>query len=235
MNEQLKIFSENLKNLVFSELDIQVPFDDIKKEFNNFSLNNSIELVSFQTHKKRPVAYNLDVLGLIDFDTDPRSSSMYTGKEHKDKFPDRKPRATDLYKFFPKTIDWIFKNIPGVVRCKISKLAAGKSVAWHRHPDHLIKLDGVLHIPIITNPKVKMLVRFLDGSNKEYAWHFEAGKLYWFLASENVEHSVINESEEDRWHLWINTHILDSQYRIVGQDPILVKSLHSSKNRIYHE
>jgi hypothetical protein len=233
MSEKIKSFIKNVENLVFAELDIEVPFDIIKKEFDEFQSKNTIPLVPYQTHTQNKREYNLDVLGLIDVDSDPRKASIYLGD--KQKLPgSRIPKPTDLYTFFPKTIDWIFKNIPGVYRCKISKLAAGKTTVYHSHPDHLPLLDGVLHIPIITNNNVSMHVKRLDNKDKEYSYHFETGKLYWFSAIRDVEHSVVNFGNTDRWHLWINTRIIDTHYRVIGND-ILAKSLHKSKNKVYYE
>ena len=188
----------------FIKTDIAVPYDTMMSEFNNFKDNNTIDLVAFKTDAIRQ--FNLDVLGLIDLVEDPQQAGSYIlGNMGKNLVVQR----TSMYKYFPKTIDWIFENIPGVFRCKISRLQSGKTTVWHDHPHRLQKFDAVLHIPLVSNPNVKMQVRQKNNPAFEESCHFSTGSLWYFNSGPNIEHSVTNNGTEDRWHLWINAIVID--------------------------
>jgi hypothetical protein len=202
--EEVSKFVLMMNDTFFIKSNIHVPYETMMLEFNNFIKFNTLELVPFKTDSTRQ--FNLDVLGLIDLVNDPQQAGSYIlGNMRKDIVVQK----TTLYKYFPNTIDWIFENIPGVFRCKISRLKAGETANWHNHPHRLQKFDAVLHIPLVSNPDVKMHVRYKDNISSEQECYFEPGKLWFFNAGPDIEHAVTNNSSEDRWHLWINTLIID--------------------------
>jgi hypothetical protein len=88
------------------------------------------------------------------------------------------------------------------------------------------QLEGVLHIPIVTNSAVTMHTRQKNNYNDVKSCHFASGNLWWFNSANHIEHSVENNSTEDRWHLWINAIIVDQNFNIVGTN--LYNSLKNS-------
>ncbi len=221
--QEVDNFIQTMNKTCFIKTDILVPYETMMLEFNNFLQNNTLDLVPFRTDPTRE--FNLDVLGLIDLVDDPQQAGTYIlGNMRKN----LRVQKTTLYEFFPKTIDWIFENVPGVFRCKISRLRAGETANWHDHPHRLQKFDTVFHIPLVTNEQVKMCVRYKDSPEIEHSCHFSKGDLWYFNSGPDVEHAVKNESAEDRWHLWINALVVDKYNQARNQT--LVNSLLKSKN-----
>lgn len=222
-DEEVNNFIEIMNNTCFIKTDISVPYGTMMQEFDNFLKNNRLDLVPFKTDPTR--AFNLDVLGLIDLVDDPQQAGTYILGNMRRNLSIQK---TTLYEFFPKTIDWIFENIPGVFRCKISRLKAGETANWHDHPHRLQKFDTVFHIPLITDKDVKMYVRFKESPEIEHSCHFTEGNLWYFNSGPTVEHAVKNESQRDRWHLWINALVIDKYNNTKNQQ--LVDSLLRANN-----
>jgi hypothetical protein len=69
-----------------------------------------------------------------------------------------------------------------------------------------------------------MKVRKKDNEKDVYDHHFSEGKLWYFNSDASVEHSVANNGDSDRWHLWINARVIDNNFNVVGH-PGLYTSL----------
>jgi len=218
-------FIDTMKNTMFARCDIEIPYEDMLEEFNNFMKVNTIEFVPFQTTLGNAQKYNLDVLSLIDQVDDPQNAGNYIGG----KSLLLKPQPTSLKPHFPKTLTWLKNNIPGIIRCKISRLKASSCADFHIHPHRLPQLDGVLHIPLITNKAVHFHTREIENKKTLKSHHFSTGYMWWFNAQEHIEHAVTNFGSEDRWHLWINTRIIDTKYNIMGHDRLYNALLNSEK------
>jgi len=86
-------------------------------------------------------------------------------------------------------------------------LPAGGTVKLHRH--YFIDIvprctEIVLHIPVITNPKV--IAKVSAFADKEWhTTHFGEGEL-WYLNPWHF-HIVENNSDEDRYHVWMNAYL----------------------------
>jgi hypothetical protein len=209
-------FVKEMKNTMFARCNIEVPYNDMLYEFNNFLKLNTMDFVKFGTTAENVKNYNLDVLSLIDQTDNPQNAGNYIGGE---KFINN-TQATTLKKYFPKTLKWLAYNIPGIIRCKISRLAASNCVDFHYHPHRFPQLDAVLHIPLITNPGVRFYTRERNNKRTLKSCFFEPGYMWWFNAEDHVEHAVSNFGNQDRWHLWINTRVLDTKYNIMGRDTL---------------
>lgn len=223
--DEVNKFISSMNDTFFIKTNIAVPYETMMSEFKNFKEHNTLELVPFKTDPTRE--FNLDVLGLIDLVDDPQQAGSYIlGNMRKNLVVQK----TTLYEYFPKTVDWIFENIPGVFRCKISRLRAGETANWHDHPHRLQKFDTVFHIPLVSNTSVKMHVRYKDNPSSEKDCYFVPGNLWYFNSGPTVEHAVTNTSTEDRWHLWINALIIDKYNNARNQ--ALVDALIRSRNQL---
>ena len=226
--EEIKQFVNEMKyKVMFAKCDIAVPYEDMLSEFNEFMKVNTLDFVPFRTNEDNASRYNLDVLSLIDQTDDPQHAGTYIGDLKLLKNPTT--QATSIKQYFPKTLKWLAYNIPGIIRCKISRLKANCATDFHHHPHQIPQLDGVLHIPLITNKAVQFYTR--DRKNKQNlkSCFFEPKHMWWFNSNETIEHAVTNFSSEDRWHLWINTRIIDSQYNIMGRDTLYQALKNSEK------
>jgi len=107
----------------------------------------------------------------------------------------------------PVTTETINSIIEMPASCRISKLPAGGTVKLHRH--YFIDIvprctEIVLHIPVITNPKV--IAKVSAFADKEWhTTHFGEGEL-WYLNPWHF-HIVENNSDEDRYHVWMNAYL----------------------------
>ena len=91
--------------------------------------------------------------------------------------------------------------------CRLSRLPAGLHVKQHRH--YFIDIvprctEIVLHIPVITNPKV---IAKVSAFNRDdfHTTHFGEGEL-WYLNPWHF-HVFENHSNEDRYHIWMNAYL----------------------------
>jgi hypothetical protein len=225
MSEEVVKFVNEIKNVMFAKCNIVVPHQDMLDEFNNFMEHRTIDFVPFRTTEDNAKKYNLDVLSIIDQTTDPKNAGNYAGG----KKLTLKPQATSLKPFFPKTLTWLRDTMPGIIRCKISRLPSTQVADFHHHPHRIPQLDGVFHIPLITNNGVRFHTRNREPGSPIKSCHFSTGHLWWFNAEDHIEHAVTNLGATDRWHLWINTRVLDTQYNCIGNDTLYNSLVNAEK------
>lgn len=86
--------------------------------------------------------------------------------------------------------------------CFLARLAPNSNIGMHKDRGLFLELCNRIHVPIVTNPKVKYVI---DSQN--YYW--EKGKVYEF---DNTRiHGVRNESNDYRIHLVINLYNLSEK------------------------
>lgn len=107
----------------------------------------------------------------------------------------------------PVTTNVINNLIETPASCRLSRLPAGKEVKQHRH--YFIDIvprctEIVLHIPVITNPKVIAKVSAFKDIDP-HVTHFGEGEL-WFLNPWHF-HVFENHSDQDRYHIWMNAYL----------------------------
>lgn len=154
-------------------------------------------------------------------------SHLWFNKQSKEcatwEYPDLQPRAskiidqvprlnledmeyykTDLYSRLPYITKYIFDNIcDESYRIFVWKIGKEGYLNWHNHArlpwhsDVIANDKAIVHIPIISDPKIRMLVRMDD--QKIYSEYYEPGNAYVF---NNIkDHAVENNSNIDRIHV----------------------------------
>mgnify|MGYP001092638643 FL=1 len=117
---------------------------------------------------------------------------------------DMKYYKTDLFNKLPYITKFIFDNICDTTyRAFIWKMGHDGYLNWHNHArlpwhtDVIANDKAIVHIPIVTDPKIKMLVRMDDKTI--YSEHYAKGNAYVF---NNVkDHAVENTTSTDRLHV----------------------------------
>lgn len=154
-------------------------------------------------------------------------SHLWFNKQSKEcatwEYPDLQPRATkilglnprlnlndmeyyktDLYDRLPYITKFIFDNIcDESYRVFVWKIGKEGYLNWHNHArlpwhsDVIANDKAIVHIPIISDPKIRMLVRMDD--QQIYSEYYKPGNAYVF---NNVkDHAVENNSTVDRIHV----------------------------------
>jgi hypothetical protein len=117
---------------------------------------------------------------------------------------DMKYYKTDLYHRMPYITNYIFENIcDESYRCFVWKIGKEGYLNWHNHArlpwhtDVIANDKAIVHIPIVTSPDIRMLVRMDDKTI--YSEYYEPGNAYVF---NNIkDHAVENNSSIDRLHV----------------------------------
>jgi hypothetical protein len=206
----LTLFDQKIATIDFLKINIDINYSQIKKEFDNWiNLNEEMFLSDFRGPEGR--SFNLEVIGIWDIVNNPLEAGTYGPLIKKDQLK-KIPGPTDLKTNFVETVNELEK-ISGLMRAKFSRLQSKKSVPWHSHPPTSSR-EVVLHLPLITNPLVTNLVSI---KNSVSSTQFSEGELWLFGSAPTQRHSVINDSLEDRWSLWMNINILDQQQSIINR------------------
>lgn len=110
---------------------------------------------------------------------------------------------TDLYDKMPYITNYVFENIcDKVYRLFIWKLEKHGKIHWHNHANLVWNKElevnefCIVHIPVVSNPKVEMLVKKDKDIISKY---YEPGNAYIF--NNVLDHAVINDSDYDRIHV----------------------------------
>lgn len=174
----------------------------------------------------------VDVLGIYDYKGLPisRYGETYLSENNKDIVPDltyqfgEKTELTEIGVRLPKISAAIEDIVEYPGRVRLSKLRANSSGGWHSHGrDPLFEI--VLHIPLITNEQVTAQVGYCSmlWEESKYRYHvpdtyettcFRAGEIW--LLNGMMSHRVVNASEVDRVHVWMQGHFVDHHKRIVN-------------------
>ena len=117
---------------------------------------------------------------------------------------DMKYYKTDLYDKLPYITKFIFEHICDTsYRAFIWKIGHDGYLNWHNHArlpwhsDVIANDKAIVHIPIVSDPNIKMLVRMDDKTI--YSEHYNPGNAYVF---NNVkDHAVENTTTIDRLHV----------------------------------
>ena len=110
---------------------------------------------------------------------------------------------TDLYDRMPYIIDYIKQHIADkTYRVQIWLIGNHGYLNWHNHAslpwhtDIIMNDKAIVHLPIRSDPNIRMLVR-MDG--KIYGEYYEPGNTYLF---NNIkDHAVENNTNVDRIHV----------------------------------
>ena len=133
-------------------------------------------------------------------------------------------QQTELGKQLPKISAVVCDLLDQPGRVRLSKLQSHKSGSWHSH-GHNPLLEIVLHIPLVSNVLVQAQVGYCPilGDEMSYRYqvpntyhttHFKPGEIW--LLNGMFSHRVINESNQDRVHIWSQSMFLDHQKNIVN-------------------
>jgi hypothetical protein len=143
-------------------------------------------------------------------------------------------KPTDVGRAMPDTLDYIYSIMKTPGKTRMSRLSAGKIIAWHSHAikgkvnkRHLPRPGSsraTIHIPLICNDKCFHLVT-KDPSNgtsnaadnlenviyEQHIQHYAVGEA-WLFNSIHY-HKAVNDGEEDRYHLLIYFDHMDEKTR----------------------
>lgn len=108
---------------------------------------------------------------------------------------------TEIYKKMSYITSYLEKYVYNTsYRVLIWKLAAGGSIGWHHHSNKQGNTDIndniIVHLPVMSHPDVKMMVRINNNLYEEY---YAPGNAYIFNSV--YDHAVINNSNVDRLHI----------------------------------
>ena len=226
----LQTYTKFIHQVPFIKLGEIDNFEELLNEFeSNYVLQSPKALLS-----KHPVDLEytgVDVVGLFDYDG---KDVSHLGETYLEMNPQPGlrfkqgdlTRPTALADKLPK-ISTLVKNIleqPGRVR--ISGLSPHKYGAWHSHGGIHPLLEIVLHIPLISNQLVYAQAGhcptlFNDDSEYRYripekyhTTHFKPGEIW--LLNGMMSHRVINDSDQERVHIWCQSFFLDNDKKIVN-------------------
>lgn len=203
--KELDDYDNKKKSLDFKKINYELNHQVIQKEFYDWlSLNSNEKMPEFQFPGIKN--FNLDVLGLWDSFEDATRSAEWYFKLKKNEVVREHSGPTDFgKKFFSKTCLEL-SRLKGLGRAKLSRLSPNTKVPWHIHEKAVGNDRSInMHIPLKTNDKVLMLVL---KNNKITKTSFKINSLYFFTSDVSHLHSVENNSDEVRWNIWINLHLI---------------------------
>ena len=224
-----KTIYNKLINVPFLDLGPLPNFDLLFNE--SLQIYNTTKLTEMQTLNPTDNLYlNLSVEGIFDYKGFPEISAhcdsclkdyKVQGKLHLPYTVAEKTKATQFSKKVPAITDYITSILDHPGRARFSVLKAKSSVGWHTHFQSYELSELALHIVLRTNPKVTAEVSYCDFANlnsvddwyhqpenKIYSTHFTQGNLW--LLNTNHYHRFVNDSDEDRIHVWITTFLYDN-------------------------
>lgn len=128
---------------------------------------------------------------------------------------DMKYYRTDLYNRLPYITKFIFEHICDTsYRAFVWKMGHNGYLNWHNHArlpwhsDVIANDKAIVHIPIVSDPKIKMLVRMDD--QRIYSEYYKPGNAYVF---NNIkDHAVENTTDIDRIHVVVFVSYHDKKF-----------------------
>jgi hypothetical protein len=226
----LQTYTKFIHQVPFIKLGEITNFEELLNEFeSNDVLQSPKALLS--THPVDLEYTGVDVVGLFDYDGKDFSHLgeryLKIDSQLESIFKIGSPtNPTALAGKLPK-ISTLVKHIleqPGRVR--ISRLSPHKHGEWHSHGNIHPLLEVVLHIPLISNQLAHTQVGqcpplFTDDSEscfripkKYHTTHFKPGEIW--LLNGMMSHRVINDSDQERVHIWCQSFFLDHDKKIVN-------------------
>ena len=177
-----------ISDLKYLKLNISFPHDEAYDEIVNLK-NKFIEYRS--TYKTQGWA-SLPIVGKSS--TEPYAWNVYGYKDAREAAPDM--QWTEIADLCPVTTKWLQEVYPSnsYARTRVMLLEAGGVIEPHKDTEHSVL--GAVNIAI-TNPK-DCVWKWQDGETLE----FKPGDVY--AMNLGYVHSVVNPSQEDRYHLIIH-------------------------------
>jgi hypothetical protein len=173
----------------YLKLDIEVPHVEMLAEAHNLREH----FISYRPDATNASWYSLPLIGLGN--QQPYSWNNYTktAKEAADK-----TIWTDWCDKSPVTVDWLKNVYPSKLygRTRFMLLKAGGKINFHKDMDY----------------SVLAAVNVALNNPKNCKWHWRDGESLEFLPGDayamnlSYEHSIVNDSNEDRYHLIIHNY-----------------------------
>ena len=177
-----------ISDLKYLKLNISFPYEEAYNEIVNLK-NKFVEYRS--TYKTQGWA-SLPIVGKSS--TEPYAWNVYGYKDAREAAPDM--QWTEIADLCPVTTKWLQEVYPSnsYARTRVMLLEAGGVIEPHKDTEHSVL--GAVNIAI-TNPK-DCVWKWQDGETLE----FKPGDVY--AMNLGYVHSVVNPSQEDRYHLIIH-------------------------------
>ena len=177
-----------ISDLKYLKLNISFPYEEAYNEIVNLK-NKFVEYRS--TYKTQGWA-SLPIVGKSS--TEPYAWNVYGYKDAREAVPDM--QWTEIADLCPVTTKWLQEVYPSnsYARTRVMLLEAGGVIEPHKDTEHSVL--GAVNIAI-TNPK-DCVWKWQDGETLE----FKPGDVY--AMNLGYVHSVVNPSQEDRYHLIIH-------------------------------
>ena len=185
-----------VSDLKYLKLNINFPH----KEAYNEIINLKNKFVEYRSTYKTQGWASLPIVGKSS--TEPYAWNVYNYKDARAAAPDM--QWTDIAELCPVTKKWLQEVYPSSSygRTRVMLLEAGGVIEPHTDTEHSVL--GAINIAI-TNPK-DCVWKWQDGETLE----FNPGDVYAMNLS--YEHSVVNPSQEDRYHLIIHHYDSTPEY-----------------------
>jgi len=185
-----------ISDLKYLKLDLKFPYTESYEEIKNLK----DLFVEYRSTYKTHGWASLPIVGKSS--KDPYAWDVYGYKDAKDAAPDM--QWTEIADLCPTTTKWLKETYPSELygRTRFMLLEAGGIIEPHKDTDYSVL--GAINIAI-TNPK-GCYWKWDDGETLE----FEPGDVYAMNLS--YTHSVVNESNEDRYHLIIHHYDSTEEY-----------------------
>ena len=232
---------QHLTNIPFLDLGPVLDFDRIKNEILLALSDTTLHSMNSR-HPSDNSYLNLAVEGIFDYKGMPEISAhcdsclgdyQVRGKMTVPFTTGERTRITKFGKKLPTLTQTISALLSSPGRVRLSVLPAHTDVGWHSHfyGDHRLT-EITLHIPVVTNPQVVAQVGRCDFDAlsspdaqaerwfdvPEYIWSefFSEGRI-WLLNSRHA-HRFSNQSDQDRVHIWITTHLYDNKGNVINEN-----------------
>lgn len=182
----------------YLRLNLEVPHEEILQEAKNLREKFVPYRTDEYSHKGW---YSLPIIGLSS--SDPYSWDNYNYASAKQAAPDMK--WTNICQYCPITVKWLKEVYPSSSygRVRFMLLESGGEIGFHR--DTKYSILGAVNVAL-NNPKGCSWY-WKDGSSLQ----FNPGESYTMNIS--YEHSVRNDSDEDRYHLIIHHYDSTVEYK----------------------
>jgi len=227
--ELFRSHSKFINHIPFIKLGEIDNLGELTSEALNFYKNHKPTAL-LSTHPTDLEYTGVDVLGIYDYAGQDigKFGESYLGEHHNTIVPElsyqmgEQTFQTGASKDLPK-ISTLINNLmdfPGRVR--LSKLQPHKHGGWHSHGSCPL-LEITLHIPLVSNTLVQAQVGYCSTRNDGYQYlipktyhstHFKPGEIW--LLNGMMSHRVINDSDQERVHIWSQSFFLDHHKNIVN-------------------
>jgi len=173
----------------YLKLDIELPYEEMLREAKSL---RSKFITYRQPDSENNTWYSLPIIGLSS--TKPYAWNVYNYKDAREAAQD--VTWTDITELCPVTSHWLRNVYPSqrYGRVRFMLLEAGGSIDFHKDTEYPVL--AAINIALSNHPECK--------------WHWKDGESLAFKPGESYamnlsyEHSVVNNSNEDRYHIIIH-------------------------------